>query len=123
MALRRADVLDGVIELTEDGGETVTYRAGDSFVMKPGFTGTWRTIETVRNDPTIKEHIEAAADIVAGKVEGTVGQGIDTVADKAKSVVEKVGLEPLGYVAERIGEIAKEGIEEIVEETKNKALH
>jgi uncharacterized cupin superfamily protein len=37
-----------VIELTEDGGEPVTYRAGDSFVMKPGFTGTWRTIETVR---------------------------------------------------------------------------
>jgi uncharacterized cupin superfamily protein len=41
-------VLDGVVELTEDGGETVTYRAGDSFVMKPGFTGTWRTVETVR---------------------------------------------------------------------------
>ena len=48
---------------------------------------------------------------------------IDTVADKAKTVVEKVGLEPLGYVAERIGEIAKEGVEELVEETKNKALH
>ncbi len=24
------------------------YRAGDSFVMKPGFTGVWKTIETVR---------------------------------------------------------------------------
>ncbi|HEY2667017.1 MAG TPA: hypothetical protein VGK51_09280 [Actinomycetota bacterium] len=82
-----------------------------------------RTIETVRNDPSIREHVEAAADIVAGKVEGTVGQGIDTVAEKAKTVVEKVGLEPLGYVAERIGEIAKEGVEELVEETKNKALH
>ena len=23
-------------------------RAGDSFVMKPGFVGVWRTIETVR---------------------------------------------------------------------------
>ena len=41
-------ILEGVIELTDDGGETVTYRAGDSFVMKPGFTGIWRTIETVR---------------------------------------------------------------------------
>ncbi|TIQ41392.1 MAG: DUF861 domain-containing protein, partial [Mesorhizobium sp.] len=29
-------------------GETKTYRAGDSFVMKPGFVGVWRTIETVR---------------------------------------------------------------------------
>ena len=82
-----------------------------------------RTIETVRNDPTIREHIEAAADIVAGRVENTVGQGIDTVADKAKTVVEKVGLEPLGYVAQRIGDIAKEGVEELVEETKSKALH
>src|SRR2546421_715850 len=81
-----------------------------------------RTIETVRTDPTIRQHIEAAADIVAQRVESTVGQGIDTVADKAKTVVEKVGLEPLGYVAERIGEIAKEGVEELVEETKNKAL-
>ena len=41
-------ILDGVIELTPDAGATVTYRAGDSFVMKPGFSGTWRTVETVR---------------------------------------------------------------------------
>jgi uncharacterized cupin superfamily protein len=41
-------ILQGMIELIEDGGEPVTYRAGDSFVMKPGFIGTWRTIETVR---------------------------------------------------------------------------
>lgn len=41
-------ILEGVVELVEDGGEPVTYRAGDSFVMKPGFTGVWRTIETVR---------------------------------------------------------------------------
>src|SRR2546421_492824 len=68
-----------------------------------------RTIEAVKNDPAIREHIEAAADIVAQRVETTVGQGIDTVAEKAKAVVEKVGLEPLGYVAERVGEIAKEG--------------
>ena len=81
-----------------------------------------KTIETVRTDPTIKEHIEAAADIVAGRVETTVGQGIDTVAEKAKTVVEKVGLEPLGYVADRIGEIAKEGVGELVEDTKDKAL-
>ncbi|WP_027059587.1 cupin domain-containing protein [Mesorhizobium loti] len=41
-------ILSGVIEITPDGGEAVTYRAGDSFVMKPGFTGVWKTIETVR---------------------------------------------------------------------------
>lgn len=41
-------ILEGVIELTEDGGKTTTYRGGDSFVMKPGFAGIWRTIETVR---------------------------------------------------------------------------
>ncbi len=41
-------ILSGVIEVTPDGGEKVTYRAGDSFVMKPGFTGVWKTIETVR---------------------------------------------------------------------------
>ena len=41
-------IITGIIELTEKGGETATYRAGDSFVMKPGFVGIWRTIETVR---------------------------------------------------------------------------
>lgn len=41
-------ILSGVIEISENGGETHTFRAGDSFVMKPGFTGVWRTIEKVR---------------------------------------------------------------------------
>ncbi|MTH61622.1 cupin domain-containing protein [Paracoccus litorisediminis] len=41
-------ILDGVVELTEDGKEPVTYRKGDSFVMKPGFRGVWKTIETIR---------------------------------------------------------------------------
>ena len=41
-------LLEGVIELTPQGGEPVVYRAGDSFVMKPGFVGIWKTIETVR---------------------------------------------------------------------------
>jgi uncharacterized cupin superfamily protein len=40
--------LSGVAEITEDGQPPVTYRAGDCFIMKPGYTGTWRTIETVR---------------------------------------------------------------------------
>jgi len=41
-------VLSGLIEIEETGGATQTFRAGDSFVMKPGFVGIWRTIETVR---------------------------------------------------------------------------
>ena len=41
-------IISGVIEIEEKGGETKTYRTGDSFVMKPGFVGVWRTIETVR---------------------------------------------------------------------------
>jgi uncharacterized protein len=41
-------ILSGVVELTEEGGSPVRYRAGDSFVMKPGFVGVWKTIETVR---------------------------------------------------------------------------
>lgn len=41
-------ILEGEIELTEEGGTPVTYRKGDSFIMKPGYRGVWKTIETVR---------------------------------------------------------------------------
>jgi hypothetical protein len=41
-------ILSGVVELVEDGGETRTFRAGANLVMKPGYKGVWRTIETVR---------------------------------------------------------------------------
>jgi uncharacterized cupin superfamily protein len=41
-------ILEGVVELTEVGNGTVTYRKGDSFVMKPGFVGVWKTVETIR---------------------------------------------------------------------------
>jgi len=41
-------ILQGVVEIAENGKEPVTYRKGDSFVLKPGFRGTWRTLETVR---------------------------------------------------------------------------
>lgn len=41
-------ILSGLIEIEEKGGPTYTFRAGDNFVMKPGFVGIWRTIETVR---------------------------------------------------------------------------
>lgn len=41
-------ILSGVVELAEEGGATQRFTAGDSFVMKPGFVGRWKTIETVR---------------------------------------------------------------------------
>ena len=41
-------IVAGELRVTEEGGPSVVYRAGDSFVMKPGFTGVWRTLETVR---------------------------------------------------------------------------
>ncbi|MDX0551861.1 DUF861 domain-containing protein [Sinorhizobium medicae] len=41
-------ILSGVAELTPENGESVVYKSGDSFVMKPGFVGIWKTIETVR---------------------------------------------------------------------------
>jgi len=40
-------ILDGKVLISEDGGQTHSFAAGDAFVMKPGFTGTWETIETV----------------------------------------------------------------------------
>jgi uncharacterized cupin superfamily protein len=44
----------GVIELTPEGGEPVVYKAGDSFVMKPGRVGVRKAIETVRKiSPTV----------------------------------------------------------------------
>ncbi len=41
-------IIEGLVEITSEQGEAWTFKAGDSFVMKPGFVGTWKTIETVR---------------------------------------------------------------------------
>ncbi len=41
-------ILSGIVELTPEGGGPTIYKAGDSFVMKPGYVGVWKTIETVR---------------------------------------------------------------------------
>ena len=41
-------ILSGVVEITEQGAAPQTFKAGDCFIMKPGYIGTWRTIETVR---------------------------------------------------------------------------
>lgn len=41
-------VLEGVCELETNDGETRRFRAGDSFVIEPGFAGVWRVIEPMR---------------------------------------------------------------------------
>lgn len=51
-------ILSGVSEITEDGKEPVVMREGDAFVMKPGFTGVWRCIETTRKVWVVRERPE-----------------------------------------------------------------
>ena len=36
--------------ITEDGGTPREVKAGDSFILRAGFTGTWSVIETTRKD-------------------------------------------------------------------------
>ncbi|HLI56147.1 MAG TPA: hypothetical protein VKY26_03835 [Actinomycetota bacterium] len=81
-----------------------------------------RVAEEVRDDPDIRRHVEAAAEVASTRVQNTVGAGIDVAAGKLREGVTKAGLEDLGYVAERMGEIVKEGVGELVEETKSRAL-
>ncbi len=47
-------ILSGVSVIEEDGGETRTVSAGDSFVIKPGFKGTWEVLETTRKEYVIR---------------------------------------------------------------------
>jgi uncharacterized cupin superfamily protein len=37
-----------------EGGEAVTVRAGDSFILRPGFKGSWEVIETTRKEYVIR---------------------------------------------------------------------
>jgi uncharacterized protein len=41
-------VLDGACELVGDDGVKHAYRAGDSFIIEPGFNGVWRVLEPMR---------------------------------------------------------------------------
>ncbi|WP_214471742.1 cupin domain-containing protein [Mesorhizobium sp. dw_380] len=47
-------ILSGVSVITEDGGEARTVKAGDSFVLRPGFKGSWEVLETTRKEYVIK---------------------------------------------------------------------
>lgn len=41
-------ILEGVSVIHADAGETVTLRAGDSFVIPAGFKGEWEVIERTK---------------------------------------------------------------------------
>ena len=46
------EMLEGVSVVTPDGGEAKTFKAGDRFVLEPGFEGTWEVVET-----TLKRYV------------------------------------------------------------------
>jgi uncharacterized cupin superfamily protein len=41
-------IVSGLCELVEDGKDPIRLQAGDAFVMKPGYVGKWRCLETTR---------------------------------------------------------------------------
>jgi uncharacterized cupin superfamily protein len=47
-------ILEGYSVVTEDGGEPVHLKAGDSYILRPGFKGTWEVLETTRKDYVIR---------------------------------------------------------------------
>ena len=47
-------ILSGVSVIAEDDGATRTVRAGDSFVLRPGFKGSWEVLETTRKEYVIR---------------------------------------------------------------------
>jgi len=47
-------ILSGISVIVEDGGAAVRVKTGDSFVLRPGFTGTWEVIETTRKDYVVR---------------------------------------------------------------------
>lgn len=47
-------ILEGVSVIAEEGGDPVTVKAGDSFILRPGFKGTWEVVETTRKEYVIR---------------------------------------------------------------------
>lgn len=45
-------ILEGVSVLTDAQGQETRLEAGDSFVIRPGFSGSWRVVE-----PTLKDYV------------------------------------------------------------------
>lgn len=47
-------VISGVSVVTQDGETPITLKAGDSLILRPGFTGTWEVVETTRKTYVIR---------------------------------------------------------------------
>ena len=47
-------ILSGHSIVTEEGGDPVRLKAGDSMILRPGFKGTWEVVETTRKDYVIR---------------------------------------------------------------------
>lgn len=47
-------IREGVSVLSDTAGNAVTLRAGDSFVIRPGFKGIWKVVETTVKDYVIR---------------------------------------------------------------------
>lgn len=45
-------ILEGRSIVTQDGGAAHALKPGDSFILRPGFNGTWEVLET-----TLKEYV------------------------------------------------------------------
>ncbi|MFT3755481.1 MAG: cupin domain-containing protein [Pseudoxanthomonas sp.] len=48
-------MLEGVSIVTDDAGNAVTLKAGDSFVVPRGFIGTWEVVEASRKTFVVYE--------------------------------------------------------------------
>jgi uncharacterized protein len=44
----------GISILTDEAGQAVTLRAGDRYIIRPGFAGTWEVVETTLKDYVIR---------------------------------------------------------------------
>lgn len=47
-------ILRGRSVITADDGTEYPLTSGDSFILRPGFSGTWEVIETTRKDYVIR---------------------------------------------------------------------
>ncbi|MCC0062504.1 MAG: cupin domain-containing protein [Defluviimonas sp.] len=47
-------ILQGRSVITADDGTEYPLQAGDSFILRPGFRGTWEVLETTRKDYVIR---------------------------------------------------------------------
>jgi uncharacterized cupin superfamily protein len=47
-------ILSGRSVITDENGAEHHLGPGDSFILRPGFTGTWEVIETTRKDYVIR---------------------------------------------------------------------